>query len=120
MSVFRVRISLIITTLYFSSQATAHEHEELEGGVAISGDPIDGVLWAHIAAMFAAFGIIFPIGKYKTVFLKLVYRSYLLVIQNRNDPWTQSFSLACSTPDNGISLGCTWIFLRSCSWWTHV
>ena len=57
-------ISLIFTTVCFLPLTTAHEHEELEDGVGISGDPVDGILWAHIAVMFLAFGIIFPVGKY--------------------------------------------------------
>jgi len=67
MSVSRLKfsaISLTLTTACFLPLTTAHEHEDLEDGVAVSGDPIDRILWAHIAVMFLAFGIIFPIGKY--------------------------------------------------------
>ncbi|CAG8576759.1 8081_t:CDS:2 [Paraglomus occultum] len=55
-------ISLIFTAVCFLPLTIAHEHEDLEDGAAISDDPVDGVLLAHIAAMFLAFGIIFPVG----------------------------------------------------------
>jgi hypothetical protein len=39
-----------------------HEHHEMPDGQLVTGDPIDGILWAHIIIMGLAFGVIFPIG----------------------------------------------------------
>lgn len=43
---------------------SAHEHhtDRIPEGEAISPDPIDGILWAHIFIMTLAFGILFPTG----------------------------------------------------------
>lgn len=37
-------------------------HEGMPEGQLVTGDPIDGILWAHIFIMGAAFGVVFPIG----------------------------------------------------------
>jgi hypothetical protein len=41
---------------------TRHEHHEMPSGEYVTGDPIDGILWAHIFIMGLTFGIIFPTG----------------------------------------------------------
>lgn len=39
-----------------------HEHAEHPDGDIFSGEPVDGILWAHIVIMAVTFGIIFPTG----------------------------------------------------------
>lgn len=34
----------------------------MDGGQLVTGDPLDGILWAHIIIMAIAFGVIFPMG----------------------------------------------------------
>ncbi|KAF1850927.1 integral membrane protein-like protein [Cucurbitaria berberidis CBS 394.84] len=50
--------------LLLSTAATAHEDhmDKIEEGHAISGDPIDSILWIHILIQSLAWGIIFPTG----------------------------------------------------------
>ncbi|KAK2778687.1 hypothetical protein FQN53_001715 [Emmonsiellopsis sp. PD_33] len=46
-----------------AGRALAHgDHSKLPEGQAISGDPIDAVLWIHMILMTVAFGLIFPTG----------------------------------------------------------
>ncbi|KAK3370013.1 hypothetical protein B0H63DRAFT_305544 [Podospora didyma] len=48
----------------FLPMASGHEHGEdnIPGGEAVSKDPIDAILWAHIFVQMLAFGIMFPLG----------------------------------------------------------
>ncbi|ANB13599.1 Ytp1p [Sugiyamaella lignohabitans] len=39
-----------------------HEHHEMPDGEHITGEPLDGIMWAHIIIMSVAFGVVFPIG----------------------------------------------------------
>lgn len=50
--------------LLWAAIAAAHDHhmDEIPQGEAISPDPIDTILWWHIFAMTASFGVIFPVG----------------------------------------------------------
>lgn len=42
----------------------AHDHpgENIPPGESVSPDPIDSILWVHIAIMMCCFGVIFPTG----------------------------------------------------------
>jgi hypothetical protein len=55
---------LFIFATYFFSFVAGHEHhdEELPEGQAITFDPVDGILWAHISIMTITFGVLFPTG----------------------------------------------------------
>ncbi|BFZ61180.1 hypothetical protein YB2330_002239 [Saitoella coloradoensis] len=53
-----------VAFLGFANLAVAHEHhtEAIPENAYVSNDPIDTILWLHIACMTLAFGIIFPTG----------------------------------------------------------
>lgn len=55
--------SLLLAVL-FVPMASAHDHatENIPEGEAISVDPIDSTLWAHIFIQMLAFGVLFPLG----------------------------------------------------------
>ncbi|KAK9247397.1 hypothetical protein V1506DRAFT_470741 [Lipomyces tetrasporus] len=57
-------ISTALAIAYLPPFVKAHEHheEEIPEGEYISVEPIDSILWIHIALMMLAFGIIFPVG----------------------------------------------------------
>lgn len=50
--------------LSFSPFVAAHDHHSngIPEGSFISPDPLDNILWIHIFAMVASFGVIFPLG----------------------------------------------------------
>ncbi|KAA8643120.1 hypothetical protein EYZ11_005809 [Aspergillus tanneri] len=53
----------MLTALLLIAPVSAHGgHDNIPEGAAISEDPIDSTLWAHIILMGFAFGIIFPLG----------------------------------------------------------
>lgn len=65
MATFRTRPSLPLLTAValFASTAVCHGgHEAIPEGEAISEDPMDSTLWAHILLQTSAWGIIFPTG----------------------------------------------------------
>lgn len=54
----------ILLSLSSTVLVAAHEHHEegIPEGKFVSLDPLDNILWLHIFAMIASFGIIFPLG----------------------------------------------------------
>ncbi|KAH0609852.1 uncharacterized protein H6S33_012398 [Morchella sextelata] len=55
---------LAAAALLLARGASAHEHasDAVPEGSVISPDPVDSILWLHIFAMLASFGVIFPTG----------------------------------------------------------
>lgn len=56
----------MLLSLSSTAIVAAHDHshgeDEIPEGKFISSDPLDNILWLHIFAMIASFGIIFPLG----------------------------------------------------------
>lgn len=55
----------LLLLLSLPNLGRAHDHghgENIPDGAVVSPDPLDGVLWMHIAGMILSFGIIFPFG----------------------------------------------------------
>lgn len=56
-------VSLLLVLVTCCSFVASHEHdEELPDGQAITFDPVDSILWAHIFLMSLSFGVLFPTG----------------------------------------------------------
>ncbi|KZF22602.1 hypothetical protein L228DRAFT_229761 [Xylona heveae TC161] len=53
---------LLILGLLNAAQAHEHHTDEIPEGQAVSAEPLDTILWIHIAIQMLAFGIIFPTG----------------------------------------------------------
>jgi hypothetical protein len=65
MATFRTRPALLALTLvgFFATRVVSHGgHEAIPEGEAISGEPMDSTLWAHILLQTLAWGILFPTG----------------------------------------------------------
>ena len=64
MSTFRTRPQLIpLALLLLAAYANAHGgHDKIPEGQAISPEPIDSTLWAHILIQCLAWGIVYPTG----------------------------------------------------------
>ena len=64
METFRTRPAVTITAaLFFTKLAHAHGgHDKIPEGHAVSPDPIDSTLWAHVLIQCLAWGIILPTG----------------------------------------------------------
>ncbi|KAK5115917.1 hypothetical protein LTR62_000373 [Meristemomyces frigidus] len=65
MATFRTRpiAALLLTIILLATRASAHgDHSHIEDGLAISTDPIDSILWAHILIQCLAWGVLFPTG----------------------------------------------------------
>ncbi|CAK3937072.1 integral membrane [Lecanosticta acicola] len=57
------KTSLPVVLLLLATRALAHGgHDEVPEGEAVSGEPMDSTLWAHILIQGFAWGIIFPTG----------------------------------------------------------
>lgn len=56
--------SVALLSLSSGALVAAHDHHEdgIPEGSVISPDPLDTILWIHIFAMVASFGVIFPVG----------------------------------------------------------
>lgn len=63
MATFRTRPVLAFALVVLAGYASAHgDHSHLSDGAAISGEPLDSILWAHILLQCLAWGILFPTG----------------------------------------------------------
>ena|ERR1700721_4010669 len=83
-------LSFVLLIGLSCTSVAAHEHhdEELPPGQVISFDPVDAILWTHIAFMILSFGVLFPIG---------MVQAYMTQNQlNMTDTGTIQISMACA------------------------
>ncbi|KAG8532087.1 uncharacterized protein KY384_003724 [Bacidia gigantensis] len=58
----RLTVLAILSTLVKFAYTHEHHEDAIPEGQAVSPEPIDSILWAHILIQILAFGIIFPTG----------------------------------------------------------
>ncbi|KAI9837529.1 MAG: hypothetical protein M1819_007180 [Sarea resinae] len=60
----RAALVIPLMLLHLATSVRGHEHhtDEIPEGEGVSKDPIDTILWIHIAIQMFSFGIIFPTG----------------------------------------------------------